>query len=87
MHGVRHKSVTIGKRRVRLVEYTRAMEPHWCERGHFGCILSGTFEIEFADTKVIYKDGDGVCLPTGHEYRHKARVVSETVRAIFVEDA
>ncbi len=87
MRGVRQKAVTWGTRRVRLVEYQRAMEPHWCERGHYGYVLSGTLEVEFPDGVIVYGPGNGVCMPAGHEHRHRARVLSDTVQVIFVEDA
>ena len=47
MPGVRHKVMVRGGQKLRLVEYSRRMEPHWCSVGHFGQILSGDFEITF----------------------------------------
>jgi hypothetical protein len=87
MPGIRHKAVSHGIRKVRLVEYAREMEPHWCERGHHGYILSGTMEIEFAGGALVFEAGHGVFIPAGHAHRHRARVLSDLVRAIFVEDA
>jgi hypothetical protein len=84
--GVRHKVVVHDARKLRLVEYTGAMEAHWCERGHVGCILDGILEIEFADGVRTFRTGDGVLIPDGKEHRHRARVLSDTVRALFVED-
>jgi quercetin dioxygenase-like cupin family protein len=84
--GVRHKVFEDGKRRVRLVEYTQGMEPHWCSRGHFGSILEGRFEIEFDDHTEIFETGDGVFIPNGEKHRHRARVLSPVVMVIFVED-
>jgi mannose-6-phosphate isomerase-like protein (cupin superfamily) len=86
MPGVRHKVSGDGKKRVRLVEYTREMEPHWCSKGHLGYILEGRFEIEFDDRKEVFENGDGVFIPDGEEHRHRARVLSPSVTAIFVED-
>ena len=83
--GVRHKVVVAGSVRLRLVEYTQEMEPHWCAVGHTGQILSGTFGVEFDDGMRMFEAGDGVMIPSGEEHRHMARVFSEMVRAIFVE--
>lgn len=86
MEGVRQKACSDGGKRVRLVEYTRAMPAHWCEKGHFGYILEGEFEIEFEDGAHVFRQGDGVFIPDGAEHKHRARVLSEVVRVIFVED-
>ncbi|MEJ2721500.1 MAG: cupin domain-containing protein [bacterium] len=86
MRGVRFKAKTSGGRRLRMVEYTTAMEPHWCDKGHIGCILDGDFEIEFDNEVVTYKPGDGVFIPPGTEHRHKGKTLTDVVRAIFVED-
>jgi len=44
--GVRQKVVGPLGRKVRLIEYSNAMPPHWCAKGHYGYILKGQFEIE-----------------------------------------
>lgn len=87
IHGVRHKVVTSGTTRLRLVEYTPQMAPHWCSVGHIGQILEGRFEIEFDTGTQVYDAGDGVMIPSGDEHRHRARALSDVVRAIFVEKA
>ena len=84
--GMRHKVFEEGKRRIRLVEYTQSMEPHWCSKGHFGYILEGRFEIEFEDGTEVFEAGDGVFIPDGEKHRHRARVLSPSVRVIFMED-
>ena len=86
MGGVRFKAVTHEGRRLRLVEYTKEMEPHWCEKGHVGCILGGRFEIRFDRVTEIFNSGDGVFIPSGREHRHMARALTDVVRAVFVED-
>jgi quercetin dioxygenase-like cupin family protein len=86
MAGVRQKVVTDGGKRLRLVEYTPAMPAHWCEKGHFGYILEGEFEIEFDGATYVFKQGDGVFIPDGAAHRHRARVLTDVVRVIFVED-
>jgi len=86
MDGVRHKAFIHAGKRVRLVEYTRAMPAHWCEKGHYGLILEGEMEIEFEDGILLFKQGDGVFIPDGAVHRHKARVLTEIVSVIFMED-
>ncbi|MFH1145321.1 MAG: cupin domain-containing protein [Candidatus Eisenbacteria bacterium] len=86
MAGVRAKVLRQGARQLRLVEYGCEMEPHWCDRGHYGCILAGEFEIRFADRTLLFRAGDGVHIPAGEAHRHMARALSPTVRAFFVED-
>jgi mannose-6-phosphate isomerase-like protein (cupin superfamily) len=86
MAGLRFKAVSDGGRRLRLVEYGEDLEPHWCERDHVGSILEGTFEIEFPEETLVFESGDGVFIPCGREHRHRARVRSGPVRALFVED-
>jgi quercetin dioxygenase-like cupin family protein len=84
--GMRQKVFEDGAKRVRLVEYGRDMEPHWCSRGHFGYVLDGRFEIEFDGGTEIFEAGDGVFIPGGDEHRHKGRVLSDRVTVVFVED-
>lgn len=85
MPGVRHKFVSLEGRRLRLVEYSSEMEPHWCSRGHAGVILEGRFEIEFDDGVRVFEEGDGVLIPDGEAHRHRAKVLTGKVRALFVE--
>ena len=49
MKGVRSKAVKHGGKKLRLVEYTPAMETHWCEKGHILLCLEGRLETELAD--------------------------------------
>ena len=84
--GMRAKIVKQGNRRLRLVEYSRDMEPHWCENGHYGLVLEGQFEIKFDHSVQVFKPGDGVFIPTGREHRHMGRVLTDKVKVVFVED-
>ncbi len=86
MDGVRHKVADHEGARLRLVEYRVEMEAHWCDRGHIGRILEGTFEIEFEDETITYGPGDGVLIPSGGAHKHKARVIDGPVLALFVEE-
>jgi ethanolamine utilization protein EutQ (cupin superfamily) len=84
--GVRQKVAEHGSKRVRLVEYSKTMAPHWCEKGHFGYILEGQLEIKFDDCVRVFNGGDGVFIPDGPAHRHRAKMLSDVVRAVFVED-
>ena len=86
MAGVRFKAHIQDHRRLRLVEYTPEMPPHWCDKGHYGYILEGRFEIRYDNETVVYEPGDGVFIPSGQEHRHEARTLTDVVRVIFVED-
>jgi hypothetical protein len=85
MEGVRHKFVDQGDQRLRLVEYSRTMPPHWCSRGHFGYVLEGEIDIEYATGLVTYQVGDGITIPDGPAHSHRARAVSDHVLVVFVE--
>jgi quercetin dioxygenase-like cupin family protein len=43
-------------------------------------------EIEYLNEKIIYKKGDGVFIPDGAEHKHRGRVITESVKVIFIED-
>jgi quercetin dioxygenase-like cupin family protein len=83
--GVRHKFIDQGNLRIRLVEYSKEMPPHWCEKGHCGYLIEGQLEIEYENSKLIYKTGDGIFIPNGPDHKHRARVVSEKALVFFVE--
>jgi len=67
-----------------LVEYTRDMAPHWCEKGHVGYVLDGEFEVEFERETVVFQAGDGVFIPSGPEHKHMAKTRTDVVRVVFV---
>jgi quercetin dioxygenase-like cupin family protein len=87
MPGVRFKAFARDGRRIRLIEYSKSfIEPDWCPRGHIGYVLEGEFEIDFPDGCLRYKPGDGIFLPAGEACKHKARMTSDFVRVVLVED-
>ncbi|MFH0777803.1 MAG: cupin domain-containing protein [Candidatus Eisenbacteria bacterium] len=86
IEGVRDKSVVQDGRRVRLVEYSRSMPPHWCEKGHFGYVLEGEMEVEYPGETVVYKEGHGILIPSGCEHRHRARILTERALVFFIEE-
>ncbi len=85
--GIRSKAVVQQGERLRLVEYSRDMEPHWCTKRHTGYVLAGRMEITVDGNTLEFNPGDGVFLPAGEDCKHMARIVSDVVRVIFVEDA
>jgi len=86
IEGIKCKIIKYGNKQLRLIEYSKMMPPHWCEKGHYGLVLDGEVEIEFQNEKHVYKSGDGVFIPDGEEHKHKGRALTESVRVIFVED-
>ena len=68
--GVNYKITKYGNKQLRLIEYTKKMPSHWCEKCHYGLVLAGELEIEFQNEKIIYKAGDGVFIPDGEEHKH-----------------
>ena len=86
MDGIRFKAVWHGGKQLRLVEYTKAMPPHWCEKGHIGYVLEGQFEIAYEKDVEVYDVGDGVFIPSGSEHKHMGRALTEVVRIVFVEE-
>jgi quercetin dioxygenase-like cupin family protein len=85
--GVRFKAYEQGGRKLRLVEFAKEfVEPDWCTKGHIGYILEGEVEIDFDGKKEVFGPGDGIFIAAGEEHRHKGRVLTDTVKAILVED-
>ena len=85
--GIRHKLYRVDARVLRLVEYSQAMAPHWCSKGHIGHIVDGAMEIEFSTGKVRFEKGDAVFIPPGPDHAHRAVALTSLVTALFVEDA
>ena len=55
--GARFKLFRHGARQLRLVEFTSGEpDPHWCDLGHIGFVLSGGLEIDFGGKRVSYAD-------------------------------
>ena len=85
--GARAKVHRAGSKQLRLVEFTSEfVEPHWCEKGHIGLVVSGILEIDFRGQIVRYPEGSGIFIPPGSESCHKARSVTPVVRLVLVED-
>ena len=85
--GVRFKAYEQGGKKLRLVEFAKEfIEPDWCDKGHIGLILEGQMEIDFDGKIVAFGPGDGVFIPAGEKHKHKARVLTDKVKAILTED-
>jgi quercetin dioxygenase-like cupin family protein len=85
--GVRFKAYEQGGKKLRLVEFSRDfVEPDWCTKGHIGYILEGQIEIDFNGKAVLFGKGDGVFIPAGEQHKHKAKVLTDTVKIILMED-
>lgn len=76
----------LGSRQHRLVEYSKKLFPHWCERGHIGYILQGLLEVQFEHEIQHYSPGDGIVIPGGREHKHLAKVITDSVTVFFIED-
>ena len=85
--GVRHKAIVRGGRRLRLVEFARDFaEADWCLKGHIGYVLEGRMDLVMKDRTFSFGPGDGLFIPAGPEHGHKAKVLSDVLRVILVED-
>jgi hypothetical protein len=85
--GVRFKAYEQAGRRLRLAEFTRDfVEPDWCTKGHIGYVLEGQMEVSFHGRVVTFRSGDGLFIPPGSDHGHKARVLTDLVRVILIED-
>jgi quercetin dioxygenase-like cupin family protein len=83
--GVKCKAYQQGGRKLRLVEFAKEFVEHdWCTKGHIGYILEGQMEIDFGRKVIVFGPGDGVFIPAGE--KHKAKVLTDTAKAILVED-
>ena len=85
LEGVRHKFIDQNNLRIRLVEYSKEMTPHWCEKGHYGYLIEGQLEIEYENGKIVYKPGDGIFIPDGSDHRHRGKALTERVLVFFIE--
>ena len=85
--GAKTKDYEHAGRRLRLLESTKEFtETDWCEKGHIGYILEGEVEIDFDGELVRFKTGDGLFIPEGKGSKHMAKVLSDTLKVILVEE-
>ena len=83
--GVRHKCIEQNDFRIRLVEYSKEMPLHWCEKGHYGYLIEGKMEIEYGNEKIIYSKGDGIFIPDGSDHKHRGKALTEKALVFFIE--
>ena len=87
MVGARFKAYDQEGKRLRLVEFTNEfVEPEWCTNGHIGYVLEGEMEINFDGDVVHFGQGDGLFIPKGENSKHIAKILTEKVKLILVED-
>jgi ethanolamine utilization protein EutQ (cupin superfamily) len=85
--GVRFKAYEQNGRKLRLAEFTKEfVESDWCTKGHVGYVLEGRMEIDFDGKVIMFGPGDGLFIPAGEERKHKAKVLTDTLKIILVED-
>ena len=86
--GARFKSFSRDGKKLRIAEFTSEfVEPHWCEKGHVGIVLSGELEIDFKGKVVRYPEGAAIFIPAGTAYGHKGRSITPIVRLFLVEES
>ncbi len=87
MVGIRFKAYQQGGRRLRLVEFAKNfVEPDWCTKGHIGYVLEGQMEIDFNGKVVLFSPGDGIFIPQGDKEKHMAKILTDVVKIVLVED-
>ena len=85
--GVRFKAHERNGRKLRLAEFTKEfVESDWCTKGHIGYVLEGQMAIDFNGKIVMFGPGDGLFIPAGEKHKHKAKVTTDTLKIILVED-
>jgi hypothetical protein len=88
MPGMRFKSFSRDGKKLRIAEFDdQFVEPHWCEKGHVGIVLSGEFEIDFRGKIIRYPEGAAIFIPPGASHAHKGRAVTQVARLFLVEEA
>ncbi|MBA4368436.1 MAG: hypothetical protein C0403_12465 [Desulfobacterium sp.] len=85
MKGVLTKTIQVNGKQLRMVEYSKDMEPHWCEKGHMGYVLKGQLEVTFEKEVLIFNPGDTMIIPDGREHRHMGKVLSEKAVLLMFE--
>jgi ethanolamine utilization protein EutQ (cupin superfamily) len=83
--GMRHKKNVIDGRIIRIVEYSKEMPSHWCEKGHIGYVIEGQIEIQFEKETHQYRAGDSIYIPDGAEHKHSGKALTDTVKVFFIE--
>lgn len=87
--GMRQKIFVVGKNRIRLLKLDADFtEQRWCTKGHTGYVMSGDVIIEFEDSKIEIKSGNGLYISGGDDSRHKAKAANgKPATLILFEEA
>ncbi len=87
--GIRQKVDVRGKDKIRLVEFSDGfVEAEWCRKGHRGYVVQGSLTLDFNGRETVFREGDGLDIPVGDEFRHKARLAEgETALLVLFEEA
>jgi quercetin dioxygenase-like cupin family protein len=86
--GVRSKSVVRDGQRLRLVEFfSEFVEPDWCTKSHIGYVVEGELEINCNGIVQRVRAGNGLFIPDGGEFKHRARIVGSRAVLVLVERA
>ena len=71
--GIRYKKYVNEDQIIRLLEFSDGfIEKEYCEKGHVGYVLDGSFFIDYNEDIEEYKTGDLIFIPEGKEHKHKA---------------
>lgn len=85
--GARFKTYQDNGRKLRFIEFSKTfVEPDWCIKGHIGFVLEGEMEIDFNGDVVHFGPGDGIFIPVGEATKHMAKVLTDVVKLVLVED-
>jgi hypothetical protein len=86
--GMRFKLHREGSRQLRLVEFLNGeVDPHWCEEGHIGIVLTGELDVDFAGKVVSFREGNGIFISSGSSSAHRATSIAPGTRVLFVEES
>jgi len=84
--GAREKAFQCDFKTVRLLQLSAGFkETEWCKRQHYGFVLAGALEIQFANRVVQYQQGDGISIAAGEASKHRAVVGDEPVTMFLID--
>ena len=82
----RQKRIVVGNSVVRLLQLDAGFhEPDWCLNAHVGFVVSGSLRIQFSDRNERISVGEGLAIPGGEAWRHRAIVDDDGVMLFLVE--
>jgi len=86
--GVEQKVYSNGNQRMRLIRfYDNFVEKDWCLKGHIGYVTNGEMKISFDGIIKSFRQGDGLWIDEGEEFKHKVIMEKgKQVEIILFED-